>query len=79
MATATFTIGSTASAISACDSDCVWVFEVVKRTPQFVTLRDVTTGDTTRTKVQTSRQGDEWTLPFGSFSMAPVAIPGAAR
>lgn len=73
----TFTPGQTVTATSAGDSDCVWTFEVVKRTARFVTLRDETTGDLLRVGVKVdARDGSEWALPFGTFSLAPVVRPG---
>lgn len=73
--TVRFEAGAFASATSACDSDCVWTFEVVGRTAKFVTLKDTLSGDVTRSKVHVDRHGNESTLPFGTFSMAPVASP----
>lgn len=72
-APSTFTTGAIATARSACDYDCVWTFEVIKRTAAFVTLRDVDNGDVRRCKIHPSFDGGEYALPFGSFSMAPVA------
>lgn len=74
---ARFIVGGQASARSACDSDCVWTFDVVKRTAAFVTLRDVDTHDTYRVRIRESR-GEEWALPFGTYSLAAVATPKAA-
>lgn len=73
---ATFTTGQVVTATSACDSDCVWTFEVVARTAKFVTLRDVDNGDTMRVGVR-CHDGEEWASPFGTFSMAPVVRAGA--
>lgn len=69
-----FTPGTIVSATSACDSNCVWTFEVTKRTAKFVTLTDLDTGDVMRVGIKTeSLNGEgEWALPFGRFSMAPV-------
>jgi hypothetical protein len=71
--TATFEVGATYSTRSAGDHNCVWTFEVVKRSAKFVTLRREN-GDVVRVGVKTDDQG-EWTLPFGSYSMAPVLRP----
>ena len=70
-----FTEGGQATARSNVNSDLVWTFEVVKRTTAFVTLEDLQTGDVYRTKIRTREDGSEWTLPFGSYSMAEVATP----
>lgn len=67
--TATFEVGNTYSARSAGDYDCIWIFEVVKRTAKFVTL--VEGGDQMRVKVHVDHNGDEWALPFGRYSMSP--------
>ena len=73
-----FQVGELVSATSACDSNCVWTFEVTKRTAKFVTLKDVNTGETNRVGVKTDSfgTGGEWALPFGTFSMAPVVHAG---
>lgn len=70
-APATFEIGATYQAVSACDSNCIWTLEVTARTAKFVTLRDVHTGETNRVGVR-SYNGEEWASPFGTYSMAPV-------
>jgi len=69
--TATFEVGNTYSATSPCDSDCVWTFEVTKRTAKFITLQDVRSAETMRVGVRVHSDA-EWASPFGSFSMAPV-------
>lgn len=71
-----FQVGQTVQARSACDSDCVWTFTVLRRTAKFVTLQDVDTLDTMRVGVR-EHDGEEWASPFGSFSMAPVVRAGA--
>lgn len=68
-ATDTFKVGSTYTARSAANYDCVWAFTVIKRTAKFVTLLEG--ADTMRVGVKTDRDG-EWALPFGTYSMAPV-------
>lgn len=73
--TATFVPGQIVTATSACDSDCIWTFEVVRRTAKFVTLRDVNSGDTVRVGIRCHR-GEEWASPFGTYSMAPVVRAG---
>lgn len=66
-----FKVGSTYSATSPCDHECVWTFKVVARTAKFLTLRNVRETATFRTGVKVSN-GDEWALPLGRYSMAPV-------
>lgn len=70
-----FTVGEFVTARSACDSDCVWTFEVIGRTAKFVTIRDTSTGDVSRVGVIASPEG-EWARPFGAFSMCPIVRPG---
>lgn len=76
---ATFAVGDIVSCCSACDSDCVWTFEVIKRTAKFITIRDTTSGEVNRVGVQTNPWNPtdpETALPFGRFSMAPVIRAG---
>lgn len=68
-ATATFEVGGSYSARSACDHNTVWTFRVIKRTAKFVTIQH--RDEVLRVGVKVDDQG-EWALPFGSFSMAPV-------
>jgi hypothetical protein len=75
-APATFAPGMTVTARSACDSDCVWSFEVVSRTAKFVTLLE-DDGTRRRVGVLTDQNGDEWARPFGTFSLCPVVRPSA--
>ena len=72
--TATFEVGKTYSARSACNYDCVWTFEVIKRTAKFITLHEEG-GDTMRVGVR-SHDGEEWASPFGTYSMSPVISAG---
>lgn len=74
--TATFQVGQTLTARSAGDHNCIWRFEVIKRTAKFVTLlRDNGhDGETLRVGIKTDDLG-EWALPFGTYSMAPVVRP----
>lgn len=73
---AAFTVGQNAEAGHG--SDYRWTFEVTRRTAKFVTLRDLLSGDVHRVKIHIDvRTGDEWALPFGSYSMAAVARPVA--
>lgn len=56
--------------------DYRWTFDVIKRTRCFVTLRDRLDGKTYRVGIKTNVEyggsADEWALPFGSYSLAPV-------
>jgi hypothetical protein len=68
-----FEIGQTVTAQGG--GSCIWEFKVIARTAKFVTLQDLSDGQTYRVKVRV-HDGDEWCLPFGSYSMAPVARSG---
>ena len=52
------------------DSNLTPLFRVVKRTPSFLTVEDVKTGETYRAKIK-NHDGEEYVLPYGSYSMAP--------
>jgi hypothetical protein len=71
----TFVADQTVSCRSAADSECVWTFEVTRRTERMVTLRDVDSGEVVCVKVQDHGDG-EYALPFGRYSMAPLVRPG---
>jgi hypothetical protein len=65
-----FEAGKTYFARSICDHNCVWNFEVVKRTAKSVTLK-ATDGEVKRRGIKIDSTGSEYCLPLGSFSMAP--------
>lgn len=75
--TKAFQVGQTVSCRSAGDYNCIWTFEIVKRTAKFVTLRDVHNGDIMRVGVR-NYDGEECASPFGSYSLAPVIFAGNA-
>lgn len=64
----TFEIGHKYFDTSACDHTCVYVIEIVKRSPKMVTFRR--DGETRRAKIYTDRDG-EYIIP-DRYSMAPV-------
>jgi hypothetical protein len=69
-APATFQVGTTYAARSACDSNCVWTFEVIKRTAKRITIAG---DDTVKTiGVRVGFGGHEYASPLGTYSMAPV-------
>ena len=73
---AVFTTGNIYTAQSACDSNCVWSFIVIKRTAKFITIQDVTFPERpdekpVRVGVKTGNDG-EWAMPMGTYSMCPV-------
>jgi len=69
-----FEIGKKYTSSSICDSGCVWVFEVTKRTAKTITVRSHqgTVNEATRTKrIKFCPDGVEYIMPLGSYSMAP--------
>ena len=67
-APATFAVGTTYSARSACDHNTVWTFTVAKRSAKFITFTD---GKRVGVKID-KWDGHEHAAPLGSYSMAPV-------
>ena len=68
-----FVVGKKYKMTSACDSDCVWVYEVISRTAQTITIKDE---DGTVKKCRiirglTEYYGAEVVRPLGTFSMCP--------
>ena len=77
----TFEVGQTYTARSIGDSDCVFEFEVVKRTAKFITISNAMFDGPKRVKVFTLRDwfdennyqaSFETAMPLGSYSMAPT-------
>lgn len=68
---AQFEAGKTYSTRSACDYNCIFVFKIVKRTAKQLTFerRD---GELQRCGIKTDSEGNEYALPMGRYSMAPV-------
>ncbi len=64
----TFEVGKKYLGTSACDHNCVFTVEIVKRTAQTVTFRR--NGQERRTKIYTDHNG-EFIVP-DRYSMAPV-------
>lgn len=67
-----FQVGKSYSCRSLCDHNCIFTFEVVARTPQFVTIKaPIVRGGQAARKVRvlgTAEQLD----PLGRYSMSPV-------
>ena len=76
--TKSFEVGRRYSCRSACDHECVWTFEVVKRTAVSVWIRQISNVEEPieRRKVSVY-MGEETVRPFGRYSMAPIL--GAAK
>ena len=69
----TFEIGQKYFCRSACDYNCIWIYEVIRRTASSITIRDE------RGEVSTKRFdkygemfGAEQVHPLGRYSMAPI-------
>lgn len=65
-----FEVGKTYSVRSICDYECIFSFEVMKRTEKMVTIRSHHRGDVAR-KVRVC-DGVEYLDPHGRYSMSPV-------
>ena len=65
-----FEVGKKYFCSSICDSNCIFEFEVVKRTEKTVTIKDFM-GETKRKKINTEN-GIEYIYPVGKYSMAPT-------
>jgi len=66
-----FKTGETYKTRMICDSDQIISFEIVKRTPKTVTIKDIFNRDLIRKKIATI-DGIETIFPLGKYSMAPV-------
>ena len=67
----TFATGQTVTTRSAGDHNDIAVFTVVSRTAKFIKLED-SDGVVRRVGVKFDYNGNEFAMPFGSYSMAPV-------
>lgn len=57
--------------ISPCDHDCAWIYKVIARTAQTVTLVDEA-GNTIRCRISRNDATTEMVRPLGKYSMCPV-------
>ena len=69
---AKFEIGKNYMMNSPCDRGCYWIYKVIARTAKTLTLEDAE--GKRRCKVY-ERDGKEYALPLGRYSMAPVLRP----
>lgn len=69
-----FVAGQIYSTTSICDSDCVFRFEVVRRSEKSVWLKDLSgiKKGVYRVKITDYHQDSETCSPLGSYSMAPT-------
>ena len=71
MNTTIFKTGKTYECNSICDNECVWSFEIIKRTQKTVSIKDVFTKDIIRKKINVI-DNIETISPLGVYSMSPV-------
>ena len=69
-----FTTGNTYGARSICDSDCIFKFEVIKRTEKSIWLKDLSgmKKGVYRVKVTNLDSEAETCSPLGNYSMSPI-------
>ena len=65
-----FEINKNYSTRSICDSECVWTFTILNRTEKTITVNSM--GEIKKCKVHLDRNGFEWAMPLGRYSMCPV-------
>ena len=69
-----FEAGKTYNARSICDHECVWIFEIVRRTEKSVWVKGCKRdGEIVRRRVQVWN-GHESFKPFGVYSMSPTCM-----
>lgn len=74
--TTKFIAGNTYSCRSMGDYDCVFTFDILSRTAKTVTFTYY--NETKRAKINTNSDGQEYILPLGRYSMAPVLYATSA-
>lgn len=58
---------------SICDSNCIFKFEILGRSEKTVTVREINCNQKARRKkIYLDDHGQEYCLPFGDYSMAPI-------
>lgn len=68
-----FETGTRYTMRSICDHECVWTYEVIKRTAQTITLYDGKEEKTVRIiKSISEHRGAESVMPLGRYSLAPI-------
>jgi hypothetical protein len=66
-----FEVGDDLATRSFCDWDCVFRFTVLRRTAKTITLLYFNEERTCRIKIS-ERDGREYVLPLGNYSMSPI-------
>lgn len=67
-----FEIGKKYCMRSACDHNCTWTYEVIKRTTKTVTLQELNSDNKPINRRIFLYNDCESVKPLGSYSMAPV-------
>ena len=70
-----FEVGKVYEMRSACDHDCVWVYEVAERTASTVTLVNPVTSEIKKCRIAkdiSEQDGREAVRPLGKYSMSPI-------
>ncbi len=70
----TFTTGETYRATSVCDSNCHWYFTVERRTNASVWVSE--RGEEAVRRAVRNYNGEEYFMPFGTYSMAAHCSAG---
>lgn len=55
---------------STCDHNCIWSFEIIKRTNKSVWIKNI--DNNISRKVISIYNGEEQIFPLGKYSMAPI-------
>ena len=68
--TKTIQAGTTITARSICDNDCIFKAEVLTRKGNYVTVKVM--NSIVRKKVKVGYDGSEYVMALGTYSMAPA-------
>jgi hypothetical protein len=69
MTTATITPGTTLTARSICDYNCIFSAQIISRTKSMATVKAM--GKVSKCKIYTDERG-EFIFALGKYSMAPI-------
>lgn len=67
-----FEVFKTYSCRSICNHECIWNFEIIRRTKTTVLVRLTTGTEVLRKKLYFDDKGNEMIYPLGQYSMAPI-------
>ena len=67
-----FEVGKQYYMRSACDHNCIWAYEVIKRTEKTITIKELDSDDKPMQRKISVFWECESVKPLGSYSMAPV-------